>query len=60
MNLDKLRPKRLVAQARSDTPLGPVTLVASADGLAGVWFDGQAHHPGPLDVPVDAGQVHIA
>jgi methylated-DNA-[protein]-cysteine S-methyltransferase len=51
---------RLVAQARTDTPLGPVTLVATADGLAGVWFDGQAHHPGPLDVPFDPGQAHIA
>ena len=51
---------RLVAQARADTPLGPVTLVATADGLAGVWFDGQAHHPGPLDVPLDPSQVHIA
>jgi methylated-DNA-[protein]-cysteine S-methyltransferase len=51
---------RLVAQARADTPLGPVTLVATADGLAGVWFDGQAHHPGPLDVPLDPGQVHVA
>jgi methylated-DNA-[protein]-cysteine S-methyltransferase len=48
------------AQARTDTPLGPVTLVATADGLAGVWFDGQAHHPGPLDVALDPGQVHIA
>ena len=51
---------RLVAQARADTPLGPVTLVATADGLAGVWFDGQAHHPGPLDVPLDPSQAHIA
>jgi methylated-DNA-[protein]-cysteine S-methyltransferase len=51
---------RLVAQARADTPLGPVTLVATTDGLAGVWFDGQAHHPGPLDVPLDPGQAHIA
>ena len=51
---------RFVAQARADTPLGPVTLVATADGLAGVWFDGQAHHPGPLAAPLDASQTHIA
>ena len=60
MNIAKLLHAPLVAQARADTPLGPVTLVATADGLAGVWFDGQAHHPGPLDVPVDANQAHIA
>lgn len=28
------------------TPLGPVLLLASAQGLAGLWFDGQRHHPG--------------
>jgi hypothetical protein len=27
------------------TPLGPVLLCASAQGLAGLWFDGQRHHP---------------
>lgn len=37
------------ARARADTPLGPVTLVATDAGLAGLWFDDQAHHPGPLD-----------
>jgi methylated-DNA-[protein]-cysteine S-methyltransferase len=47
---------RLVAQSRIDTPLGPLTLAASEAGLAGVWFDGQAHHPGPLAVPVDPAQ----
>ncbi|HSN31697.1 MAG TPA: methylated-DNA--[protein]-cysteine S-methyltransferase [Ideonella sp.] len=50
----------IVAQARADTPLGPVTLAATAHGLAGVWFDGQAHHPGALDAPVDAAQPHLA
>lgn len=29
------------------TPLGPVLLLASAHGLAGLWFDGQRHHPAP-------------
>lgn len=37
------------ARARADTPLGPVTLATTDAGLAGLWFDGQAHHPGPLD-----------
>lgn len=27
------------------TPLGPVLLCANAAGLAGLWFDGQRHHP---------------
>ena len=53
-------PAPFVAQARIDTPLGPVTAVATARGLAGLWFDGQRHHPGPIDVPVDAGQPHLA
>ena len=44
----------LVAQARLDSPLGPLTAAATDKGLAGLWFDGQAHHPGPLSVPVNA------
>lgn len=51
---------RLVAQARTETPLGPVTLAATGHGLAGLWFDGQAHHPGPLAVPVDPTHPHLA
>lgn len=35
----------LSAQAHIDTPLGAALLVASDRGLAGLWFDGQAHHP---------------
>ena len=42
----------LQAQCRIPTPLGPLTAAATAKGLAGLWFDGQAHHPGPLAVPV--------
>jgi methylated-DNA-[protein]-cysteine S-methyltransferase len=37
------------AQSRVDTPLGPLRLVRTANGLAGAWFDGQKHHPGELD-----------
>ncbi len=51
---------RLVAQVRFDTPLGPVTAAATERGLAGLWFDGQAHHPGPLDVPVDPAHPVLA
>ena len=50
----------LVAQARLDSPLGPITVAATARGLAGLWFDAQAHHPGALAAPVDAGQRFIA
>ena len=46
----------LVAQARLATPLGDMTAAATDLGLAGLWFDGQAHHPGPLAVPVDTQQ----
>lgn len=47
---------RLQAQARLATPMGEMTAAASAAGLAGLWFDDQAHHPGPLAVPVDPDQ----
>ena len=47
-------PQHIEAQCRIDTPLGPLTAAATARGLAGLWFDGQAHHPGLLDAPVQA------
>jgi methylated-DNA-[protein]-cysteine S-methyltransferase len=50
----------LSAQARIDTPWGPMLAVASPQGLAGLWFDGQAHHPGAFDLPVDDGQRWLA
>ena len=50
----------LTAQCRIDTPLGPLTAAATAHGLAGLWFDGQAHHPGPLAVPVQADHPVLA
>lgn len=49
-----------VAQTRLDTPLGPVTLAATAAGLGGCWFDEQAHHPGALAAPRDPGQPWLA
>lgn len=45
------RPPRLTAQTRWASPLGGMLLARTADGLAGVWFDGQRHHPGPLAAP---------
>jgi methylated-DNA-[protein]-cysteine S-methyltransferase len=55
-----LQRRRWVAQTRCDTPLGPVTLAATALGLGGLWFDGQAHHPGDLDAPEQADQRWLA
>lgn len=54
-----MNPRSLIAQARFDSPLGPITVAATAKGLAGLWFDGQAYHPGTLDAPVDEQQAFI-
>lgn len=32
-------------RASYQSPLGPMTLMATAQGLAGIWFDGQKHMP---------------
>ena len=48
--------KHYAAQSRIDTPLGAMTLAATSQGLAGAWFDAQAHHPGELDAPLQPGQ----
>lgn len=45
-------PARITAQTRWTSPLGEVLLARTADGLAGVWFEGQKDHPGPLGAPV--------
>jgi methylated-DNA-[protein]-cysteine S-methyltransferase len=37
-----------------DSPLGPMTLAATDQGLAGVWFDGQRHQPDASDWRVAA------
>ena len=50
----------LTAQCRIASPLGPLTLAATKQGLAGAWFDDQAHHPGPLHAPTDANQAWLA
>ena len=44
-----------ILQRRIATPLGPLTAARSTTGLSGLWFDGQKHHPGTLDVPEDDG-----
>ncbi len=50
----------VVAQARADTPLGPILLAATAHGLAGLWFEGQKHHPAPFTAPIEPDQRFIA
>ena len=40
------------AQCTVASPLGPLMLARTAKGLAGVWFEGQKHHPGALDAPM--------
>jgi methylated-DNA-[protein]-cysteine S-methyltransferase len=50
----------LMAQAVIDSPIGPLTALATAKGIAGLWFDAQQHHPGDLDAPLDAKNAYIA
>ena len=40
-------PTPKIVRATYNSPLGPMTLAASAQGLCGVWFDGQQHQPDP-------------
>lgn len=49
----------LEAQAVLDSPIGPLTALATARGVAGLWFDDQTRSPGALDVPVVADDPHI-
>jgi len=49
-----------LAQGIIETPLGPLTALASDAGLMGLWFDRQQHGPGTLAVPRDDAQRWIA
>ena len=49
-----------MAQCRIDTPLGPLTLAATARGLAALLFDAQQHHPGEIGAPVRSAAPHLA
>jgi methylated-DNA-[protein]-cysteine S-methyltransferase len=40
-----------MVQTRCKTPLGYLTLAASASGLVGAWFDNQRHLPAALKTP---------
>ena len=44
-----------ITQARFDSALGPITVAATHQGLAGVWFMGQSHEPEHGQWPVNAG-----
>jgi methylated-DNA-[protein]-cysteine S-methyltransferase len=39
------------AQTTWASPLGPVLIARTAQGLAGIWFEGQKDHPGDLAAP---------
>ena len=45
------------AQATIASPLGPMLLARTTTGLAGVWFEGQKHHPGELAAPQRPGDA---
>lgn len=46
---------RALVRCSYASPLGPMTLAASAQGLAGIWFDGQKHMPDCSAWPLDTG-----
>jgi len=46
---------RCTAQSRIDSPLGPLLLARTEDGLAGAWFEAQKHHPAAIDTPLRDG-----
>ena len=60
MKLADIPANTLQAQCRIDTPLGPLTLAATAQGLAAALFDAQRHHPGELPLPDDPRHPHLA
>lgn len=52
--------KPLVAKSRIDTPLGPLTLATTHQGLALAWFDAQAHRTETVDAPEDPAHPVLA
>lgn len=43
--------RHISAQAVYDTPLGRVLIARTQAGLAGLWFEAQKWHPGPIAAP---------
>jgi methylated-DNA-[protein]-cysteine S-methyltransferase len=54
-----MNPPRFEAQSRIDTPLGALTLAATAKGLALAWFDAQAHRSAEVDAPQRPDHPHL-
>ena len=51
---ESLKSQTLCARGHIDTPMGVMTALASAKGLAALLFDNDKHHQGPHDaVPLD-------
>ena len=46
-----MKTNHCIARTHYRSPLGPMILAASADGLAGVWFDQQRHLPDTTMLP---------
>ncbi|MFI4932501.1 MAG: methylated-DNA--[protein]-cysteine S-methyltransferase [Burkholderiales bacterium] len=51
---------RLVAQARLDSPVGPLTLAATDKGLAFLLFHEPVHYDTEFDAPADASHRWLA
>lgn len=52
---------RLVASAEIDTPIGPMTALATAQGLAALWFDARERYAADIgDLPDDPDHPAIA
>jgi methylated-DNA-[protein]-cysteine S-methyltransferase len=51
----KFHPQAVAASHAS--PLGPVLLAATPLGLAGLWFEGQRHHPDTSAWRIDASHA---
>jgi methylated-DNA-[protein]-cysteine S-methyltransferase len=49
----------LVARADLPTPLGPMTALATREGLSALLFGSDKNHPGPFDVPIDDQNPHV-
>ncbi len=48
-----MNPHPMIAHTDTVTPLGHILLARDAQGLCGVWFEGQKYHPGAVPVPRD-------
>ena len=53
----KFKQPALLRQRRIDTPLGPVLLARTPEGLAGLWFEDQRHAPDSQHWATDDGDA---